>query len=53
MLPEFILFGDSLTAWSFEEDTRGFGLALEEAYDGKANIVNEGKSAPASVNALH
>jgi lysophospholipase L1-like esterase len=42
MLPEIILFGDSLTAWSFELNTRGFGLALEEAYDGKATIVNEG-----------
>jgi hypothetical protein len=42
-LPEFVLFGDSLTEWSFDEETQGFGLFLEKTYKGKAAIVNEGK----------
>jgi hypothetical protein len=40
--PEFVLFGDSLTEWSFDESTQGFGLFLSEQYAGKARIVNEG-----------
>jgi hypothetical protein len=44
MLPEIILFGDSLTAWSFDEQTSGFGLALLEAYEGVVTVKNEGKS---------
>ena len=43
ILPEFILFGDSLTEWSFSEDTQGFGLFLEKQYEGKVNMVNEGQ----------
>ncbi|KAF2201240.1 SGNH hydrolase [Delitschia confertaspora ATCC 74209] len=42
MLPQIILFGDSLTEWSFDKDTRGFGWVLENKYKGKAEIVNEG-----------
>jgi hypothetical protein len=41
-IPEFVLFGDSLTEWSFDNSTRGFGLFLSEQYAGKAHIVNEG-----------
>jgi len=41
-LGEFVLFGDSLTEWSFSEDTHGFGLLLEQRYAGKARMVNEG-----------
>lgn len=41
-LPEFVLFGDSLTEWGFRETTQGFGLLLEQRYAGKAHIVNEG-----------
>lgn len=41
-LPEFVLFGDSLTEWSFDEETKGFGLFLQRQYDGKVKIVNEG-----------
>lgn len=41
-LPEFVLFGDSLTEWSFGEETQGFGLFFEKKYAGKVNIVNEG-----------
>lgn len=43
-LPEFVLFGDSLTEWSFDEDRQGFGLFLEQEYAGKASMANEGKS---------
>jgi lysophospholipase L1-like esterase len=41
-LPQIVLFGDSLTQWSFDETTAGFGWVLEEKYRGKAEIVNEG-----------
>jgi hypothetical protein len=41
-LPEFVLFGDSLTEWSFESLTQGFGLHLDNQYAGKVRIVNEG-----------
>lgn len=44
-LPEIVLFGDSLTEWGFKETTRGFGWVLEQKYAGKAEIVNEGKTA--------
>ncbi|KAF2129260.1 SGNH hydrolase [Dothidotthia symphoricarpi CBS 119687] len=43
-LPEFVLFGDSLTEWSFDDKTQGFGLFLEQQYHGKAQIVNEGQA---------
>ncbi|KAF2658739.1 SGNH hydrolase [Lophiostoma macrostomum CBS 122681] len=43
-LPQIVLFGDSLTQWSFNEETRGFGWVLEEKYKGKAEIVNEGQA---------
>jgi hypothetical protein len=42
LLPEFVLFGDSLTEWSFSDSTNGFGLFLENQYTGKARILNEG-----------
>lgn len=41
-MPEFVLFGDSITEWSFDTLTEGFGLFLEKKYEGKAVIVNEG-----------
>jgi hypothetical protein len=43
-LAEFVLFGDSLTEWSFSVETQGFGLLLEQKYAGKVRIVNEGQS---------
>jgi hypothetical protein len=43
VLPEIVLFGDSLTEWSFSEDTQGFGLHFRQQYAGKATIINEGK----------
>ncbi|OAG10203.1 SGNH hydrolase [Paraphaeosphaeria sporulosa] len=41
-LPQFVLFGDSLTEWSFDDSTQGFGWYLTDLYKGKAKIVNEG-----------
>lgn len=41
-LPQFVLFGDSLTEWSFDEHTEGFGWALQQIYKGKVDVVNEG-----------
>jgi hypothetical protein len=41
-VPRFILFGDSLTEWSFDSSTQGFGWYLTELYKGKAEMVNEG-----------
>ncbi len=40
--PEFVLFGDSLTEWSFDEHNEGFGWYLERKYQQKAQIHNEG-----------
>lgn len=42
-LPQFVLFGDSLTEWSFEEETQGFGWYLKSWYEGKVEIINEGE----------
>jgi lysophospholipase L1-like esterase len=42
-LPQIVLFGDSLTQWSFDDETEGFGWVLENKYAGKAKIVNEGE----------
>ncbi|KAF1965212.1 SGNH hydrolase [Bimuria novae-zelandiae CBS 107.79] len=39
---QIVLFGDSITEWSFEPDTEGFGWDLSKRYKGKAEIVNEG-----------
>jgi hypothetical protein len=43
-MPEFVLFGDSLTQWSFSEETQGFGLFLSQQYHHKVRIVNEGNT---------
>lgn len=42
-LPQFILFGASMTEWSFEEQTEGFGWFLEKTYRNKVDVVNEGR----------
>jgi hypothetical protein len=44
-LPEIVLFGASMTEWSFEEKTQGVGWFLEKEYAGKAKILNEGIAA--------
>lgn len=39
---QFILFGDSLTEWAFEEWNEGFGWFLEHKYQDKVNVICEG-----------
>jgi hypothetical protein len=41
-LSEVVLFGASMTEWSFEEKTQGVGWFLDHVYIGKAKILNEG-----------
>ncbi|CAI6332558.1 unnamed protein product [Periconia digitata] len=41
-LPVFVLFGDSLTQWSFDEKTEGPGWYLGCTYRDKVEIENEG-----------
>ncbi|KAI4669397.1 uncharacterized protein J4E79_001440 [Alternaria viburni] len=43
-LPKIVLFGASMTEWSFKEKTQGIGWFLENKYLGKARVVNEGKA---------
>lgn len=43
-LPKFVLFGASLTEWSFSEETEGFGWFLQKTYKGKAEVVNKGQA---------
>ena len=40
--PQFVLFGDSLTEWGFDEHNEGFGWFLERQYGDKVDIKNEG-----------
>jgi hypothetical protein len=42
-LPKVVLFGDSLTAWSFDTvHGKGLGDVLTRHYEGPADVVNEG-----------
>jgi hypothetical protein len=41
-LPEFVLFGASMTEWSFDAETQGPGWFLGARYEGKIRVVNEG-----------
>lgn len=42
-LPPIVLFGDSLTQYSFfRDDGKGLGQQLAEMYDGVAEVRNEG-----------
>jgi hypothetical protein len=41
-LSELVLFGASMTEWSFREKTQGLGWWLEKIYEGKARVLNEG-----------
>ncbi|KZM23935.1 uncharacterized protein EKO05_0009322 [Ascochyta rabiei] len=50
--PEFVLFGDSLTEWSFDEHHEGFGWALEQKYHSKARIQNQGQAGYTSTRLL-
>jgi hypothetical protein len=44
IMPQFVLFGASLTEWSFSETTQGFGHFLQQKYQYKVAIVNEGRA---------
>jgi hypothetical protein len=44
-LPEIVLFGASMTEWSFDEKTHGLGWFLTSKYEGKANVLNKGTRA--------
>ncbi|KAL1656000.1 hypothetical protein SLS61_001564 [Didymella pomorum] len=37
-MEDFILFGDSLTEWAFDEHNEGFGWNLEQKYEAKVQI---------------
>jgi lysophospholipase L1-like esterase len=42
-LPTVVLFGDSLTAWSFgATHGKGFGDVLTREFAGRAEVLNEG-----------
>jgi hypothetical protein len=41
-VPEFVLFGASMTEWSFDEKTHGLGWFLASRYEGKVLVLNEG-----------
>jgi lysophospholipase L1-like esterase len=44
-LPKIVLFGDSLTEWSFDrDDDKGFGQVISERYKGRAEVWNKGSS---------
>ena len=40
--PQFILFGDSLTEWAFDEHNEGFGWYFEQKYGEKVQVQCEG-----------
>jgi hypothetical protein len=42
-MPKFILFGASMTEWSFDKQTEGLGWFLEEKYRDVLRVVNEGE----------
>jgi hypothetical protein len=53
-LSEFVLFGASMTEWSFRGETQGPGWFLEKMYEGKARIVNEGiKESVKQIHVFH
>jgi lysophospholipase L1-like esterase len=44
-LPKIVLFGDSLTQYSFYgEDDEGLGQVMQKRFNGRFEIINEGKS---------
>ncbi|KAJ4985842.1 GDSL-like Lipase/Acylhydrolase [Stagonosporopsis vannaccii] len=51
-LPQFILFGDSLTEWAFEEENTGFGWFLENKYRDKVDVRCEGMQSFTSTDLL-
>jgi hypothetical protein len=51
-LSEFVLFGASMTEWSFDAETQGPGWFLETRYEGKVRVVNEGSKSFNNVEKL-
>lgn len=43
---QFILFGDSLTEWAFDEHNEGFGWYLEQKYQNSVQVQCEGTRDP-------
>jgi lysophospholipase L1-like esterase len=41
-LPNFVLFGDSLTEWSFDASDEGLGWYLTHKYQSKLEVLNRG-----------
>ena len=37
-----VLFGNSITEWSFDDDTKGYGYQLGQYYMGKVQVLNRG-----------
>ncbi|KAL1605702.1 hypothetical protein SLS59_003505 [Nothophoma quercina] len=50
--PQFVLFGDSLIEWGFDEHNEGFGWFLERQYGDKVDIKNEGQAGYTSTRLL-
>lgn len=40
--PEFVLFGASMTEWSFRAKTQGLGWFWRKEYEGRVQVLNEG-----------
>ena len=40
--PQFILFGNSLTEWAFDEHNEGFGWYIEQKYGERVQVQCEG-----------
>ena len=46
-LPQVVLFGDSQTEYSYYgDDDEGLGQVMEKTFNGRAEVVNEGKCGP-------
>jgi hypothetical protein len=44
LIPTIHLFGNSLTCYSFfNEDGKGWGQVLEKHYEGRVEVINDGK----------
>ncbi|KAI8357180.1 SGNH hydrolase-type esterase domain-containing protein [Mortierella sp. GBAus27b] len=49
----FLLFGDSLTQFSFDVDHQGFGAQLANAYQRRLDVINRGFSGYTSDQGIH
>jgi len=53
IIPSIVLFGDSITQFSFSLVDEGWGLLLSESYSRKVDIINRGYSGYNTRWALH